>query len=227
MSDPADPSGWEPQHGGGQQPPSGRGGRPPSGRPPGGPGGDPPLGGGPTSGAPRGGGPPPGAPRPPAWARRGRPGQPPSFAGVRGDPGAWATVGILAAVALTIIADLLLSADRATVNGFRIYNAGTFRAHFLVATGFASVDIALALLLAVGLAAAIRPSAPASFRRTAVAAAGGLAAIIAVLGVLRTLVIATYGHAFGLSGFFGSLATVPIAVAALAISLAVTGRPPS
>jgi hypothetical protein len=39
--------------------------------------------------------------------------------------------------------------------------------------------------------------------------------------------VITYGHAFGVSGFVGYLAVVPIAVATLAIALAVTGRPPS
>jgi len=145
---------------------------------------------------------------------------------VRGDPGAWAAAAVLAAVVLTVLADLLLAGDLISIGGFRAYARGTLRAHFLVATGFASVDIALALLVAVGLAAAIRPAAPASFRRTAVAAAGGLAAIIAVLGVLRALIVITYGHAFGVSGFLGYLAVVPIAVATLAIALAVTGRPP-
>jgi hypothetical protein len=99
------------------------------------------------------------------------------------------------------------------------------RAHFLVATGFASVEVAVALLVAVGLAAAIRPSTPASFRRIAVAGAGGLAAIIVVLAVLRALIIVTFGHAFGISGFVGSLAAIPVAIAALAIALAVTGQP--
>ena len=146
---------------------------------------------------------------------------------MRGDPGAWAAAGILAAVALTIVADLLLLPDRVSIGGFQAYANGTLRAHFLVATGFASVETALALLVAVALPAAIRPTMPASFRRTAVAAAGGLAAIIAVLAVLRALIIVTYGHAFGVSGFFGYIATVPLAVAALAIAMAVTGRPPS
>src|SRR5581483_8497060 len=99
---------------------------------------------------PMAGQPPPQAPppTPPAGAAPAPPGQPGSFAGVRGDPGAWAAVGVLVAVVLTIIADVLLSADRVSVGGFRVYSRGTLRAHFLVATGFASVEVALALLLA-------------------------------------------------------------------------------
>ena len=39
------------------------------------------------------------------------------------------------------------------------------------------------------------------------------------------LIIVTFGHAFGISGFVGSLAAIPVAIAALAIALAVTGQP--
>jgi|SRR5581483_10443062 len=223
MSDPAEPQSWENGPMAGQPPPQAPPPTPPAGAAPAPP--APPGGTSASQPAHARGGPPPGAPLPPSWARRAHPGQPASFAGVRGDPGAWAAVGVLVAVVLTIVADVLLSADRVSVGGFRVYSRGTLRAHFLVATGFASVEVALALLLAVGLAAAIRPSVPASFRRTAVAAAGGLAALVAVLAVLRALIIITYGHAFGVSGFVGSLAAVPVAVAALAIALGVSGRP--
>ena len=51
--------------------------------------------------------------------------------------------------------------------------------------------------------------------------------MVAVLAVLRGLVVITYGHAFGVSGFVGYLAAVPVAIAALAIALGVTGRPPA
>src|SRR5579862_6166322 len=152
MRDPAEPSPWG---GAGDGPPPGSG-PPGSGPPPGGqgqPGAAGPQ--GPTvpghaAGGARGG-PPPGAPLPPAWARREGPGRGRSFAGVRGDPGAWAAAGILTAVVLTVVADLLLLPDEVSIGGFRAYANGTLRAHFLVATGFASVETALALLVAVAL----------------------------------------------------------------------------
>ncbi|MFI5042014.1 MAG: hypothetical protein ACHQNA_09240, partial [Acidimicrobiales bacterium] len=141
---------------------------------------------------------------------------------VVGDPGAWASAGILGSILLLIIGDVLLAADRLSVSGFRAYARGTLRARFLVLSGFASFDVAVGLLVAVGLAIAIRPSAPASFRRTAVAGAGGLAALIAALAVLRALVTITYGHAFGVGGFVQNLATIPVAVAALGIAMVAT-----
>jgi len=132
---------------------------------------------------------------------------------------------VLAGVVLTMVGDVLLAADRISVSGFRAYARGTLRARFLVLSGFASVEIAVALLVAAGLAVAIRPTAPASFRRTVVAAVAGVAALIIVLAVLRALVTITYGHAFGVAGFVSDLAVIPIAAAALGIAMAVTRTP--
>jgi len=146
---------------------------------------------------------------------------------VAGDPGAWAAAGILAGVLFVIVGDLILAADRVSIGGYRGYAHGTLRARFLVFSGFASFDIAVGLLLAAGLAVAIRPSAPASFRRTALAAVAGVAAVVGTLAVLRALVTITYGHAFGVGGFIQSLAAIPVAVAALGIGMAATGTPRS
>ncbi len=197
-------------------------GPPPAGPPPAGP---PPAGpplGVPPPGAP--GGPPPGAPRPPTWARPPRPGQRASFAPVSADAGAWAAAGVLGGVVLTAVADVLLAADRLSVSGFRAYANGTLRARFLVLSGFASLDIAVALLVAVGLAVAIKPSAPAAFRRTVIAGTGALAALIIPIAVLRALVTITYGHAFGVAGFVQDLAAIPVAIATLGIAM-VASRP--
>jgi len=172
--------------------------------------------------APPPSGPPPGAPRPPAWARPPRPGQASSFQTLGGDPGAWASAGILGGVLLSIVGDVLLAADRISISTFRAYARGTLRARFLVLSSFASIDVAVALLVAVGLALAIRPSAPASFRRTVVAGIAALAALIVVLAVLRALVVITYGHAFGVGGFVQNLAAIPVAVAALGIAMIAT-----
>jgi hypothetical protein len=172
-------------------------------------------------------GPPPGAPPPPAWARPPRPGHPSSFEGVAGDPGAWGAAGVVAGVLLLIVGDLILAADRLSVGGYRDYARGTLRARFLVFSGFASFDVAVGLLLAAGLAVAIRPTAPASFRRTVFAAVGGLAAIVGVLAVPRALITVTYGHAFGVGGFVQTLAAIPVAIAALGIAMAATRSPRS
>jgi hypothetical protein len=117
---------------------------------------------------------------------------------------------------------VLLAADRLSISTFRAYARGTLRARFLVLSSFASIDIAVALLVAVGLALAIRPSAPASFRRTVIAGIGALAALIVVLAILRALVVITYGHAFGVGGSVENLAAIPVAVAALGIAMIAT-----
>ena len=183
----------------------------------------PPQVSGPPPGAP--GGPPPGAPLPPAWARRPRPDRHANLDGLAADPGAWAAAGVLAGVALSMAGDVLLAADRLSLGGYRAYARGTLRARFLVLSGFASLDVAVALLVAAGLAVAIRPSAPASFRRSVVAAVAAVAALVIVLALLRALVTITYGHAFGVSGFVGDLAAVPVAATALGISMAATRTP--
>jgi hypothetical protein len=144
---------------------------------------------------------------------------------VAGDPGAWAAVGILAGVLLVIVGDLLLADDRVSFGVYRGYANGTLRARFLVFSGFASFDIAIGLLVAAGLAVAIRPTVPASFRRTALAAVAGVAALVGLFAVLRALVTITYGHAFGVGGFISDLAAIPVAVAALGIGLAATRTP--
>jgi hypothetical protein len=132
---------------------------------------------------------------------------------------------VLAGVVLSMVGDVLLAADRLSVSGFRAYARGTLRARFLVLSGFASVEIAVALLVAAGLAVAIRPTAPASFRRSAIAGVAGIAALIIVLAVLRALVTITYGHAFGVAGFVQDLAAIPVAAAALGIAMAATRTP--
>ena len=86
---------------------------------------------------------------------------------------------------------------------------------------FASFDVAVGLLLAAGLAVAVKPAAPASFRRTVIASVAVVAAAVGVIAVLRALVTIIYGHAFGVGGFVQSLAAVP--VAAVAAGLAVAG----
>jgi hypothetical protein len=146
---------------------------------------------------------------------------------VAGDPGAWAAAGVLAGVLLIIVGDLILAADRLSVGGYRDYARGTLRARLLVFSGFASFDVAAGLMIAAGLAVAIRPTAPASFRRTVLAGVAGLAALVAAVAVPRALVTITYGHAFGVGGSIQALAAIPVAVAALGIAMAATRSPRS
>jgi hypothetical protein len=186
--------------------------------------------------APSPSGPPPPAGPPPAGPPPGGPPPPPPGAGsgfnlsvppqvtevaqlgldtFARDPGAWASLGVLASVLLGMFADLILAADRLSLRGAEPLTTGIgFRVRFLVFTRFATFGVALGLLLAVGLAHAVRSSTPAPFRQPALYAAAALSAIVAVLAVPRAVVELSYRHAFGVGSFFEALSAVPVAVVA-------------
>jgi hypothetical protein len=205
----------------------------------------------PSEPGPQGGGPPPPPPPgsvPPGWVPPpGAPGQPPdpmpasftvsvppqvSQTAQKGldtfsrDPGAWCSVAVLTGVALIVLADLVLAADRFSLLGYR-GATGTVRARFLVFSGFASFDVAVGLLLAAGLALAVASSSPAAFRKPVLLGAAATSVAVAGLAVLRALTLLTYGHAYGLGGFVGALAGVPVALIAAAFGFVAARTPRS
>ena len=142
------------------------------------------------------------------------------------DPGAWASAGVVVSVLIAMLSDLILAADRLTVRGASSVTSGRgFRAHFVVITGFASFEIAVGLLAAVGIAHAVRSSTPATFRQPALYGAAVLALMVAVLAVPRSLMILSYRHAFGVGGFFGALTAIPVALVAAGLGFVAARRP--
>jgi hypothetical protein len=100
-----------------------------------------------------------------------------------------------------------------------------FRARMLVLTSFATLEIALGLLLAVGLALAVRPSAPAPFRRPMLFGASILALVVVGAAVVRALFLLSFGHSFGLGSFFAALSAIPVALIAAALGLVAARAP--
>jgi hypothetical protein len=131
------------------------------------------------------------------------------------DPGSWCTVAVLLGVGLIVLADLVLAADRFSLLGYRT-TSGAFRARFLVFTGFASFDIAVGLLLAAGLALAVRTPSPAPFRKPVLLVAALTSVAVAGFAALRAIALLSFGHSYGFGGFIGALGAIPVALVAAA-----------
>jgi hypothetical protein len=142
------------------------------------------------------------------------------------DPGAWASAAVVIGVLLAMLSDLILAADRLTVSGAGSVTSGRgFRAHFLVITNFATYEVAIGLLLAVGIAHAVRTSTPATFRGPALYGAAVLALVVAVVAIPRALLTLSYWHAFGFGGFFADLTAIPVALVAAGLGFVAARRP--
>ena len=128
------------------------------------------------------------------------------------DPGSWCSAAVLLGVGLTVLGDIVLSAYRFSLS-VPVSNGGA-RVRFVNFTGFASFGVAVALLLAAGLALAVKASSPASFRKPVLLAAAATSMAIAGFAVLRALTLLTFGHSYGFAGFLDALAAVPIALVA-------------
>ena len=186
--------------------------------------------GGPPSGPYAPGGPPPPGPYAQAGAKQAGATAPAmGEAAQRGldrfsrDPGAWASLGVAMGVALIILGDIIVSADRVVASGqlygrLGVFGGVPFRGRLLAFTSFASFDIAVGLLLAAGLAHAVRPADPAPLRRPALLATAALAVLVAVFAAVRALTELSLGHASGAFGFLQGLGAIPVAVVAGALA---------
>jgi hypothetical protein len=141
------------------------------------------------------------------------------------DGGAWALAAVVVTVLVTILADLIYAVSTTgsavATSGFSSSNV-TFRVHLLAFTGWATLGVALALLVGVGMASYVRPSTPAPFRPLIVLAGGALALAVALFALIRAIVWLSYGHDYGVAAFVEALATIPVAVIAAALGF---GRP--
>ncbi len=141
------------------------------------------------------------------------------------DGGAWALAAVVVTVLVTILADLIYAVS---TTGSAVATSGfsskvTFRVHLLAFTGWATLGIALALLVGVGLACLVRPSAPAPFRSLIVTAGGTLALAVAFFALVRAIIWLSYGHDYGVAAFVEGLATIPIAVVTAALAFGGAG----
>jgi hypothetical protein len=136
------------------------------------------------------------------------------------DGGAWALAAVVVTVLVTILADLIYAVSTTgsavATSGFSSSNV-TFRVHLLAFTGWATLGVALALLVGVGMASYVRPSTPAPFRPLIVLAGGALALAVALFALIRAIVWLSYGHDYGVAAFVEALATIPVAVIAAAL----------
>jgi hypothetical protein len=167
-------------------------------------------------------------PPPPSSQPPGAPRKPPLSAGlsipgldvITRDGGAWALAAVVVAVLVTILADLIyaVSSTGSAVATSRFSSGNvTFRVHLLAFTGWATLGVAVALLVGVGLACYVRPSSPAPFRPLIVLAGGTLALAVALFAVIRAIVWLSYGHDYGVAAFVEALATIPVAVVTAAL----------
>jgi hypothetical protein len=99
----------------------------------------------------------------------------------------------------------------------------TFRVHLLAFTEWATLGVAIALLVGLGLAAVLKPSAPAPFRSLVVTVGGALSLAVALFALIRAIVWLTYGHDYGVAAFVGALATIPVALIGAALGLGSAG----
>jgi hypothetical protein len=128
---------------------------------------------------------------------------------------------MVAAVLVQILSSIIQAASSQAAF-FATFSLSThIRERFVALTSFASVGLAIGLLLAAGLARVVAPKQAAPFRAAALWAAAGLSALLAAVAVVRALVLLTYSGrsaGFALSSFLGQLVVVPIALVAAALA---------
>ena len=199
----------------------------------------PPPGGPPPYEATPGYGPPPGSaspsPPPPPYQTPGGSGRPPMHAGpsipgldiVTRDAGAWAGAAVVAAVLITIFADLIYAVSSTgsavAASGFVFSSRNvSFRVHLLAFTEWATLGVALALLVGVGLVIVLKPTVPASFRSLVSPAAGALSLAVVLFAFLRAIVWLSYGHDYGVAAFVEALAAIPVGLITAALAFGKT-----
>jgi hypothetical protein len=133
---------------------------------------------------------------------------------------------VVVTVLATILADLIYAVNNAgstvATSGFSSSDV-TFRVHLLAFTGWATLGVALALLVGVGLASYVRPSTPAPFRPLIVLAGSALALAVVLFALVRAIVWLSYGHDYGVAGFVEAMATIPVAAIAAALGFGRAG----
>jgi len=138
------------------------------------------------------------------------------------DAGAWAAAAVVVAVAITIFADLIYavssSGSAVAASGFVFSSRNvSFRVHLLAFTNWATLGVAIALLVGVGLAAVVKPSVAAPFRSLVVPAGGALSLAVALFAFIRAIVWLSYGHDYGVAAFVEALAAIPVALVTAAL----------
>jgi hypothetical protein len=143
------------------------------------------------------------------------------------DAGAWVAAAVVLAVVVTIFSDLIYAVSNSgsaiAASGFSFSSNVTFRVHLLAFTEWATLGIAVALLVGVGLACFVKPSVPAPFRQLVVLAGSGLSVAVALFALIRAVVWLSYGHDYGFAAFVGALATIPVALVTAALGLGKAG----
>ena len=145
------------------------------------------------------------------------------------DGGAWVAAAAVVTVLVTIFSDLIYavssSGSAAAAGGFGLSFSGSvsFRVHLLAFTEWATLGVAVTLLIGVGLACFVKPSVPAPFRSLVVLAGSALSLAVALFALIRAIVWLSYGHDYGVAAFVGALATIPIALIAAALGFGRAG----
>jgi hypothetical protein len=144
------------------------------------------------------------------------------------DAGAWAAAAVVVAVLITIFADLVYAVSSTgsavAASGFAFSSRHiSFRVHLLAFTEWATLGVAVALLVGVGLGAVLKPSAPAPFRSAVLPAGGVLSLAVALFALLRALVLLSYGHDYGVAAFIEALAAIPVALVTAALGIGQVG----
>jgi hypothetical protein len=143
------------------------------------------------------------------------------------DAGAWAAAAVIVAVLITILADLIYAVSSTgsvvATSGFGLSSKVTFRVHLLAFTEWATLGIAIALLVGVGLAVLMKPSVAAPFRSLVVPAGGALSLVVAVFALIRAIVLLTFGHDYGVAAFVEALSAIPVALITAAIGFPKAG----
>ena len=197
----------------------------------------PPAGSPPPPGAPPGYGPPPsaGPPGPPPYQPPGSYAPPPARAAmsipgldvVTRDAGSWVAAAVVLAVVITILADLIYAVSSTgsvvATSGFGLSSHVTFRVNLLAFTEWATLGIAIALLVGVGLAVVLKPSVAAPFRSLVLPAGGALSLAVAVFALIRAIVLLTFGHDYGVAAFVEALSAIPVALITAAICFSKPG----
>lgn len=147
---------------------------------------------------------------------------------VRDDPGAIASLGLVAAVGLVSLGSLIAGFRSVVVGAGDLAPDGTagFRIRLLAVFSAARIELAIAAVVAVALIALSRPYRPAASRKATVALAGSLAAYVGLAALVRAIVLISFIHNGDL--FVGSsleaLGTVPAATGAALWAAALLGR---
>jgi len=135
---------------------------------------------------------------------------------------------VVVAVVIMIFADLIYAVSSTgsavAASGFAFSSRNvSFRVHLLAFTEWATLGVAIALLVGVGLVTILKPSVPAPFRSLVAPAAGALSLAVVLFAFIRAIVWLTYGHDYGVAAFVEALAAIPVALVTAALGFGKAG----